>query len=93
MKEYIVQVEDDEADHDETFIGIIRQGEELVRCKDCKFFSQTTLGMDFACWHGAAKVWGETGDHESHSVCSRVDSPLHFCKYGIKRGDSLNIDR
>ena len=38
MKEYIYQIEDDESDESEVFIGWIRkQGHELIRCKDCKY--------------------------------------------------------
>lgn len=57
----------------------------VVRCKDCKFFSMTTLGMPFACWHGAVQVWGETGEHAAHHVCQRVDSPDHYCRYAERK--------
>ena len=37
MKEYLYQIEDDESDESEVFIGWIRRhGKELIRCKDCK---------------------------------------------------------
>lgn len=39
MKEYIVFVEDDDRDYDEVFIHYIRRQDELIRCKDCKYFS------------------------------------------------------
>ena len=39
MKEYIYQIEDDESDESDVFIGWIRkQGHELIRCKDCKYW-------------------------------------------------------
>lgn len=37
MKEYIVPVDEDDADFDEMFIGNIRDEKELIRCKDCKY--------------------------------------------------------
>lgn len=38
MKEYIVPIEDSEKDFDEMFVGYIRNGAVLIRCKDCKHF-------------------------------------------------------
>ena len=35
MKEYITPIYDEEQDWDETFVGAIRQHDELIRCKDC----------------------------------------------------------
>jgi len=59
---------------------------EIIRCKDCRHFSLTTLGMKTgACWHGGAEVWGETGEHKGHHCCIRVDSPDHFCGYAERR--------
>lgn len=54
----------------------------LVRCKDCKWFSQTTLGMDYACWRGAEQVWGETGEHKGQRVCVRLKDGNDYCSYG-----------
>jgi len=39
MKEYIVAVQDDERDFEEVFIAHIRNNTELIRCKDCKYWS------------------------------------------------------
>lgn len=39
MKEYIVAVEDDEMDYEEHFIKYIREQKELIRCKDCRYWS------------------------------------------------------
>lgn len=58
---------------------------QVVRCADCKYLSRTTLGMEYACWHGAYSVWGETGEHKDHRVCTRIDDPDHFCAYGERR--------
>lgn len=60
---------------------------EIVRCRDCKWLSMTTLGMEYACWHGAEKVWGETGEHKDHTVCQRIDSLDHYCSYGERRSE------
>lgn len=45
MKEYIVQIEDDEMDYEEYFVGYIRkQQKELIRCKDCVYFTPEKSG-------------------------------------------------
>ncbi len=38
MKEYIVPIDETALDYEETFIGFIRKQEELIRCKDCKWY-------------------------------------------------------
>ena len=57
----------------------------VVRCKDCKHLSMTTIGMDYACWHGAESVYGKTGEHAGQVVCQRIESLDHFCAYGERR--------
>ena len=59
----------------------------VVRCKDCKYLSLTTLGMEYACWHGAIKVYGETGKECDYTVCQRITNPEHYCSYGERRID------
>lgn len=62
--------------------------EAVVRCKDCKFFSMTTLGMPFgACWHRADEINGLSGEDNGYTVCHRVDSPDFFCAWGERRED------
>ena len=31
----------------------------VIRCKDCKYLSATTLGMKYACWSGSATADGK----------------------------------
>lgn len=62
-------------------IGTESKGEKIVRCKDCKYMSMTTIGMPYACWHRAENIFGETGEHASHTVCTRLDSLEHYCGY------------
>ena len=60
----------------------------VVRCKECKFFSMTTLGMPFgACWHRADEINGLSGEDNGYTVCHRVDSPDFFCAWGERRED------
>ena len=41
MKEYIVPIYDDSPNHDEIFVGYIRENAtEIVRCKDCKYYNE-----------------------------------------------------
>ena len=44
MKEYIVPIYDDSPNHDEIFVGYIRENAvEIVRCKECKYLEPTTI--------------------------------------------------
>ena len=36
--EWIVSLDDDLNDGDELFVGNVRDGEQLIRCKDCKYW-------------------------------------------------------
>ena len=61
---------------------------EVVRCKDCKHLSVTTLGMEYACWHDAYQIYGETGANAGKSVCRRIDDPYKFyCAFGERSND------
>lgn len=75
--EYILNIENNRANR-------VEEWQPLVRCKDCKHFSQTTLGMTYACWLGGSSVWGETGEHAGHTLCTRIDDPMHYCSKGVK---------
>ena len=45
MKEYIVPIYDDSPNHDEIFVGYIREhATEIVRCKDCKYWERQEVG-------------------------------------------------
>ena len=67
MKEYIYQIEDDESDVSEVFIGWIRkQGHELIRCKDCKFLRFT--GTVWKCQNRLVMMLCEPNDY-----CSRAE--------------------
>ena len=37
--EYIVPIGEKAKDYDEMFIGVIRRQPELIRCKDCKYYT------------------------------------------------------
>ena len=57
----------------------------VVRCKECKYLSMTTIGMPYACWKGSDSLWGETGEHASHTVCRRIDNIDYYCADGERR--------
>lgn len=44
MKEYIVSVDDDDMDYEEVFIAYIKRQKELIRCKDCVYFTPEKSG-------------------------------------------------
>lgn len=52
--DYIVPIGEDEQEYDEMFIGVIRRQPELVRCKDCKYFTSDS-------------IYG--GDHSRYRYC------------------------
>ncbi len=57
MKEYIVPIYDDSPNHDEIFVGYIRENAtEIVRCKYCKLFE---TGVDSDCG------WCNNWDHKT----------------------------
>ena len=39
--EWIISLDDDLKDHDELFVGNVRDGDILTRCKDCRFATIT----------------------------------------------------
>lgn len=40
--EWIISLDDDLKDYDELFVGNVRDGDELIRCKDCKYWKTNT---------------------------------------------------
>ena len=67
-KEYIIPIGEDAKDYDEMFIAVIRRQPELVRCKDCIYFTEYCRIVD-----------GVTSNH----VCSRkreIDETMHRVK-------------
>lgn len=70
MAEYIYEIESDESDYDEVFIGWIRNhSKELIRCKDCK--KNNTSACAMAYWDmetGEVTWWNKPDEH-----CSRAE--------------------
>ena len=66
--------------------------EGVVRCKECKWFTYTVLGMDYACLYERYGVDIDTGTREEHYIASNVWSPEHFCSWGERREDG-NINK
>ncbi|MBR2775781.1 MAG: hypothetical protein IKD75_01520 [Prevotella sp.] len=38
--EWIISLDDDLKDYDELFVGNLRDGDRLIRCKDCKYWDE-----------------------------------------------------
>ena len=64
MKEYIYKDDELDIDEDETFIGTIRKGEELIRCKDCAYYQK----VNFVTWCILNKWYSAENDY-----CSRAE--------------------
>ncbi len=71
--EWIVSVDDDLKDYDEMFVGNVRDGDRLTRCRDCNFSkayyhgSESNLGMfTYLCTQG---LYGMNAD----DYCSRAE--------------------
>ena len=41
--EWIISLDDDLKDYDELFVGNVRDGDRLIRCKDCKWLGVANL--------------------------------------------------
>lgn len=49
--EWVISLDDDLKDCDELFVGNIRDGEQLVRCKDCIYHVHSeTCAIHFGVW-------------------------------------------
>ena len=68
MKEFIIPIEDNEKNMAHRFIGAIRAQEELIRCKDCKYY------RDGDCWH----EWDNDGQIYYQSVINEPN-PDDYC--------------
>ncbi len=62
--EWIISLDDDLKDHDELFVGNVRDGERLTRCRDCKFLRFT--GTVWKCQNRLVMMLCEPNDY-----CSR----------------------
>lgn len=69
MTEYIYEIEEDQSDESEIFIGWIRRhSKQLIRCKDCKYY------RDGDCWH----EWNNDGRIYYQSVINEPN-PDDYC--------------
>ncbi len=62
--EWIVSLDDDLKDHDELFVGNVRDGDRLTRCRDCTFLRFT--GTVWKCQNRLVMMLCEPNDY-----CSR----------------------
>lgn len=77
MREYIVPIYDDSPDHDEIFVGYIRENaRELVRCKDCKYWEH---------WKPITSI--DTMHCTNMMYTFNFTNPEDFCMYGKRRAD------
>lgn len=67
--EWIISLDDDLKDYDELFVGNVRDGDRLTRCRDCKYFEYDHFD--------AVYFPTETGEAErvplitAHEICTR----------------------
>ena len=72
MKEYIMPINDTAKDWDEMFVAVIRKQEELIRCKDCKYwYAGENINYCRKFWDddGEPKLYRCTAD----DFCSRAE--------------------
>ena len=62
--EWIISLDDDLKDYDELFVGNVRDGDRLTRCRDCKFLRFT--GTVWKCQNRLVMMLCEPNDY-----CSR----------------------
>jgi hypothetical protein len=63
--EWIISLDDDLKDYDELFVGNVRDGDRLIRCRDCKFLRFT--GTVWKCQNRSVMMLCEPNDY-----CSRA---------------------
>lgn len=81
MKEYIVPIYDDSQDHDEIFVGYIRENAtEIVRCKDCIYYDSTEL---------MGRPYNFCGCSEGH-YDQIVDPESEYCSRGERQTDETD---
>lgn len=69
--EWIVSIDDDLKDHDEMFVGNVRDGEMITRCKDCRNYVSK---YRFCLFHEDDRKW-DVDDY--CSVAERKDSSVY----------------
>lgn len=62
--EWIVSVDDDLKDYDELFVGNVRDGERLIRCKDCVYKSEYGYCTLYINFHHLTEEMGYCSDAE-----------------------------
>ena len=65
--EWIISLDDDLKDHDELFVGNVRDGDILTRCKDCKWFG------DIGCAIGIADDTDKPSEKDYCSFAERKE--------------------
>lgn len=72
MTEYIVKLEDDDEDYEEMFYGNIRDCDELVRCKDCRFQNTGECEHKFGLLVANEENYCSYAERkEEHEACGR----------------------
>lgn len=81
--EWIISLDDDLKDYDELFVGNVRDGDRLIRCKDCKYYR-----ADGDCWH----EWDNDGRVYYQSIINEPN-PDDYCSRAERRTDDLEADK
>lgn len=62
QSEWIISLDDDLKDFDELFVGNVRDGERLIRCKECEHFEYDHVeqvdGIPLIVAHEICVAWG-----------------------------------
>ena len=67
MREYIVPIHDDSQNHDEIFVGYIRENAtEIVRCFECKAFMLKAEKPRYTCYNPNGLTDPKPNDYCSH---------------------------
>lgn len=69
--EWIISLDDDLKDYDELFVGNVRDGDMLIRCKDCKHYYEKEWvvggGSYTTCWYQTI------ANAQPNDFCSRAE--------------------
>ena len=65
--EWIISLDDDLKDYEELFVGNARDGDRLIRCKDCYWYAESVFFKGKDCWCFSGLKYPKPDDYCSYA--------------------------